>query len=64
MFIIANSESLINKCEQQKQKTEAEYSLRYATEQHIIFLEQKLNNQDRKHEDLSRKNLTEIEMVI
>lgn len=64
MIIITNSESLIKKYEQQKQKTEAEYSLRYATEQHIIYLEQKLNNQDHKLEDLSRKNIAEIEMVI
>ena len=55
---------MTTKCDQQKQKTEAEYSLRYATEQHIIYLEQKLNEQEQKLEDTSRKYVAEIEIVI
>lgn len=56
-------ESLSIKYEQQKQKTESEYSARYAAEQRIIYLEQAINTQEQKLEDLTRKYQVEIDML-
>ncbi len=57
------SDSLGLKLEQQKLKTETEYSNRCMAEQRILSLEQMLNLEEQKHEEISRKYSNEIENV-
>jgi hypothetical protein len=56
-------ESLNAKLEQQKQKAESEYSARYIAEQRTLSLEQALNSQELKFDEISRKYMVEIENV-
>lgn len=51
------------KYEQQKQRTDSESSAKYATEQRLIGLEQELNSQGLKSDEITRKYLTEMENV-
>lgn len=57
------SEILLYKYEQQKQRIESESTAKYASEQRSIMLEQALNSQELKSDELIRKYSTEIENV-
>ena len=54
---------MLYKYEQQKQKIETESAAKYASEQRSIMLEQALNSQELKNDELVRKYSTEIENV-
>ena len=56
-------ENLGLKWEQQRQKTEAEYSARYGAEQRVVYLEEVVSGQELKLEEATRKYQTEIEVV-
>jgi len=56
-------ENLGLKWEQQRQKIEAEYAVRYVAEQRIVYLEEVVTGQESKLEETSRKYLAEIELV-
>ncbi len=57
------AENVGMKWEQQRQKTEAEYAARYASEQRVVLLEEMVSGQELKLEEASRKYQAEIEMV-
>jgi len=55
---------LSSKYEQQKNRADNESASKYAAEQRSICLEQALNSQELKSDELIRKHTTEIESVI
>ena len=58
------SENVTAKFEQQKQKTDAEYSARCMAVQRTADLEQKLNSVEQRLEEMSRKYGAEMENVM
>jgi hypothetical protein len=56
-------DELVLKFEQQRQKAETEYSARYMVEQRALSLEQTLNLQEQKCDEMSRKYLAESESL-
>jgi hypothetical protein len=55
---------LLYKYDQQKIRADNESSSKYAAEQRSICLEQALNSQELKSDELTRKYTTEVESVI
>src|SRR4051812_33477658 len=64
LFFYIRSEHLTSKFEQQKQKSEAEYTSRTAAEQRCHSLEQALTAQADKLDEATRKYSAEIKNVI
>jgi chromosome segregation ATPase len=56
-------DELMFKFEQQRQKAESEYSARYMVEQRALSLEQALNLQEQKSDEMTRKYLAEMDSL-
>lgn len=64
MFVLfICSDILLCKYDQQKVRADGESASKYAAEQRSICLEQALNTQELKSDELTRKYMTEIENV-